>query len=150
MRRPLHPKPWVPSLPSHDRLCFSTQIPELGIFIIASPIGRAAIFGITKERSKNKSKTGYIYGFTLENMLPFVKGHPEEVCRPPISPHATLLGVAVGPMQGTFDEPGRMPGPSPSERKWRLLMHFTDHTIISYELSKRRISESCGLGEMVI
>jgi hypothetical protein len=148
MRKPLHPN--VPfSLPNPvDRHCFSTQIPELGVFIIASPIGRAAIFTLRKKRTTEPdSQPQYTYSYQLEYLLPFHEGRDKEVWA-----RATgrLIGVAVGPVQGMFDRSGEKEQGAVRDRRWRLLMYHTDHTVLSFEISKRRVGEEPGLGELVV
>ncbi|KAF2129050.1 hypothetical protein P153DRAFT_30849 [Dothidotthia symphoricarpi CBS 119687] len=156
MRRPLHPPDnrsgWGGQiLPSHDRLCFSTQIPELGIFIVATPHGRAGVFSLTW--SKQKDRPVPTYKFQLEYILPFSKDNNKELWS--VGPHVRLLGVAVGPVQGMFDQFEKIGEAadgvrvSPS-RRWRLFMYFSNHTVVSYELSKMRVGESPSLGDLVV
>jgi len=35
-------------------------------------------------------------------------------------------------------------------RRWRFMMYYMDHTVLSFELSKRRMGESPSLGDMVV
>jgi hypothetical protein len=142
MRRPLHPDPWDQTVGSFDRHCFSTQIPELGIFIVASPLGRAAIFALTRARETD------MYSFNLEYMVPFSSGTEEEVVSP-VDPRTRLIGIAAGPVQGMFDRCG-LEGKRPRERRWRLLMYYTDHTVVSFELARRRGKGEPGLGDLVV
>jgi hypothetical protein len=66
-------------------------------------------------------------------------------------PHARLIGVAVGPMQGTFDNTiEREDGDGPQCRRWRLMMYYTDHTVLSYEISRQRATESPDVSELVV
>lgn len=156
MRKPLHfPENrfgWEgQALPSHDRLSFSTQIPELGIFIVATPDGRAGIFSLTQ--SKQPDQPSPIYGFQLEYVLPFSKDNDKEVWGS--GSYARLVGVAVGPVQGMFDQSQSTAettgGASvPRPRRWRLLMYFWDHTVVSYELSKMRVGEPPSLGDLIV
>ena len=64
-------------------------IPELGIVIIATQIGRCAICTLTK-----KSDTG-TPGFRVDWILP-----TKEQEKNGLRPQATLLGIAAGPVQG--------------------------------------------------
>jgi len=96
MRRPLYPGPyWPPYLAPQCRLCYLAQIGELGIFVVGSPIGRAAVFSLYYTKSSPKSEPEY--GFQLEYMLPFDRKNDREVFD---VPHARLLGIAVAPVQG--------------------------------------------------
>jgi hypothetical protein len=63
-----------------------------------------------------------------------------------------MVGIAVGPVQGMLNqdagEEGR--GMGAGKRRWRLMLHFEDHTIYSYELGKYGGGEAPGLGELVV
>ena len=142
---------------SYDRHCFHTQVPELGIFIIASPLGRAAIFSLTKVRQpgvNNKSNHEYKYSFRQEYILPFGKDEENKILSL-AETVARLVGVAVGPVQGAFNQPGERHRSSEDlsglrEKKWRLLMYYTDHTVLSFELSRRRDGREPGVSDLVI
>jgi len=71
-----------------DRLNMLQQIPELGIVIIASQIGRCAVCTLTRKR-------GGDFGLRVDWVLPNKK--QESSGNRPIAP---LLGVSVGPIQG--------------------------------------------------
>jgi hypothetical protein len=77
------------SLIHMDRLNMMQYIPELGIVIIATQIGRCAVCTLTK-----KSDTGTL-GFRVDWILP-TKEQERQGLRPP----APLLGIAAGPVQG--------------------------------------------------
>jgi hypothetical protein len=72
-----------------DRLNMMQHIPELGIIIIATQIGRCAVCTLTK-----KSDTGTL-GFRVDWILP-TKEQERQGLRSP----APLLGIAAGPIQG--------------------------------------------------
>ena len=97
MQRPLHPGRWVEALTSQDRHCFFSQIPELGIFIVGSPIGHAGVFSLcfTKREDHEQPR----YGFKLEYLLPFHKSDQTKITG---VPQGRLLGIAVAPIQGTM------------------------------------------------
>lgn len=98
---------------------------------------------------------GLQYGFKLEYLLPFEAGRDTQVYdvpQPYNEPPARLVGVAVGPVQGMFDEPDDQGDElwAMRPRRWRLLMYYTDHTVLSFELAKDRDGESPGLSELVV
>jgi hypothetical protein len=97
MRRPLHPGQWVESLTSQDRHCFFSEIPELGIFIVGSPIGHAGVFSLYYAKDKDHERPRY--GFKLEYLLPFHKSNQTAIAG---VPQGQLLGIAVAPTQGTI------------------------------------------------
>ncbi|KAJ8106385.1 hypothetical protein OPT61_g9573 [Boeremia exigua] len=157
IRQPLHPEktqspfPFIPG--SHDRHCYTTQIPELGVFIVASPNGRAGIFSLTKSAQKPQGRP--LYSFQLEYVLPFANDDKSKIWD---VEGARLIGVAVGPVQGTLDrfdgangENGQRVGDGgPGARRWRVMMYFMDHTVLAFELAKRREGEVPGVGELVV
>ncbi|KAF1926697.1 uncharacterized protein M421DRAFT_6616 [Didymella exigua CBS 183.55] len=158
IRRPLHPDkgenpyPFIPG--SHDRHCYTTQIPELGVFIVASPNGRAGIFSLTKASQSSKSRPQY--SFHLEYVLPFANDDKTKIWDVEGS---RLIGVAAGPVQGMLDEPSEDSEDEtsaaarihkPASRRWRLMMYFTDHTVLGFELSKRRECGTPEVGELIV
>lgn len=158
IRRPLHPverdSPWPLISGSHDRHCYTTQIPELGVFIVASPNGRAGVFSLTKTKLETQARP--LYSFELEYVLPFANDDENKVCD---IDGAKLIGVATGPVQGMLDKPNEhsagsedaMIGNSqPSNRRWRLLMYFADHTVLAFELQKRKVSEMPEVDELIV
>ncbi|KAJ4369621.1 hypothetical protein N0V83_005383 [Neocucurbitaria cava] len=150
MRRPLHPERHAPPLGSHDRMCYFEQIPELGVFIAASPLGRAAVFSIYWMKVKGSAVPQY--GYKLEYLLPFEGKNEKEVCD---WRGGRLVGLAVGPVQGMFDVPTDVEEvvddeSLPQSRRWRILMYYTDHTVLSFEISKQRATQSPALSELVV
>ena len=116
-----------------ERLNMMHQIPELGILLVASQIGRLGIVTTTY-----RPETGD-YGFKLEKIVPFVSQEDED-----LRPELPLLGFAVSPVQGhapqgyspSSDAPEQRNVRPQSDRKFRLLMYYYDHTILSYEISR--------------
>ena len=96
MERALHPLP-TPFYKSCDRLCYSVQIPELGIFIVGSPQGRAGVFSLYSVVRPGQACREY--GFKLEYILPFEAHNEREVVD---VGQARLVGVAVAPVQGSL------------------------------------------------
>ena len=72
-----------------DRLNLVHSIPELGIVIIATQIGRCAVCSLTR-----KGKGGP-FGLRVDWTLPFREQEKQHQ-----RPNAPLLGLAVGPIQG--------------------------------------------------
>ncbi|KAF3003098.1 hypothetical protein E8E13_008058 [Curvularia kusanoi] len=158
LRHPLHPedcqKPF-PSIPgSHDRHCYTTQIPELGVFIIASPNGRAGVFSLN--RAPDHSPGRPQFGFQLENILPFANSDDSKIWD---VEGARLIGVAAGPVQGMLDKEetsGEQEDRSnpfeknPGSRRWRVMMYYTDHTVLAFELGKRREGEVPEVDQLVV
>ncbi|KAF1967369.1 hypothetical protein BU23DRAFT_291850 [Bimuria novae-zelandiae CBS 107.79] len=104
---------------AYHRQLFTAQIPDLGVFIVASPAGAAGIFRLTRTIHEGRE----MIGFRLDHVLPGALG---------VDGEEHLVGVAVGPVQGMLDGEGWEAG----KRRWRLLMYWHDHTVSAYELGK--------------
>lgn len=120
-----------------DRLNMNAYMPALGVVILASQKGRALVLALTKVPShvhypKEMHDLGFKTNYALraEAILPFA--HQEKVNERPFFP---LHGIAVGPMQGTETLPDEL-------RRWRLMMMYHDHSVMSYEISRKRGRDS--------
>lgn len=125
----------------YDRLKMLIQIPELGLVAIATQVGRVALLTMTSMGDAGITK----YGFRIEWFLPLKS---QEKCGR--RPDYSLLGIAVGPLQGfeaaspsstTSNNPGRrnLRGQAPingvkESRRFRLILYYYDHSILSYEI----------------
>lgn len=110
-----------------ERLNMIAQIPELGVVVIGNQVGRVGILTMTRWEAQKQS------GYKIECILPF-KAEEEKGLRP----RRLLMGMAVGPIQGQATP---LPEGSPrmgaqAPRRFRLLMTYCDHTILSYEISR--------------
>lgn len=108
-------------------------IPELGVVITATSLGRAAIFTLTRRRytpSKTESQLSD-YAMRLDWVIPFAS---QEDSRPM---HA-LVGLAVGPVQGREYVEGetRPPASNSGGKRWRIMLTYLDCTVLSYEISR--------------
>lgn len=121
-----------------ERLNMMAQIPELGIVLIGNQAGRVGILTMTRWAEKQQS------AFKIEAIVPSM----EEEIRG-VRPGKPLMGMAVGPMQGLerplpgessrgFCDGGRGRG---GGRRFRLLMMYTDHTVLSYEIWREEEEE---------
>lgn len=121
-----------------ERLNMVLQIPELGIVAVGNQAGRVGILTMTRWQSVIES------GFKIEFILPF-HSQEKQGCRPDMA----LMGVAVGPIQGHETKPDNgsaletpeatVTGPriaTRSSRRFRLMMVYYDHTLLSYEISR--------------
>ena len=121
-----------------ERLNMVLQIPELGIVAVGNQAGRVGILTMTRGQTCIES------GFKIEFILPFYS-QEKQGCRP----DKALLGIAAGPIQGHETKPDdgsaveyretTVTKPriaTRSSRRFRLMMLYYDHTLLSYELSR--------------
>ena len=116
------------------------QIPELGLVIIGNQVGRVGVLSMTWWEGGRQE------GYKIEAILPLREEEERGV-----RPRKALMGMAVGPVQGM--EMGGRRSPTIEEgqyqpttgRRWRVVMFYCDHTVLSYEVSRRE-----GEGEVLI
>lgn len=104
-----------------DRLCFVKLIAELSLVIIGSQAGQAALITITRHEDFY-SANGPVTTFRLDRILPREQDG--------LRPNSPLMGLATSPLQRRRTADGE------STQRWRLFLHFYDHTVLSYELSR--------------
>ena len=119
----------------YDRLSMTHQIPDLGIVIVGSAMGRVAIFTLTrrvKHAGTSKAKVTESCAMRLDWVLPFASQEARGE-----RPSTLLIGVAVSPIQGReFSPEGRSCGTASREQggRWRLILTYKDNSVLSYEL----------------
>lgn len=129
-----------------DRLSMHAYIPALGVVVLASQKGRAIILSLARVPQSMKYPEGIDpslgqktnYTLRAECVLPFET--QERSGQRPFSP---LHGIAVGPMQGTEDVKNG------GNIRWRLIMMYQDHSILSYELQRAKGAE-VGVEDLVV
>ena len=132
-----------------ERLNMVAQISELGIVVIGNQAGRVGILTSTAWQRHVDGGLESVEGFRIVCILPF-KSQEERGVRP-LKP---LMGIAVSPIQGHADppEPGSAQETSQqgsprsnrayrSSRRYRLLIVYCDHTVMSYEISQPENSD---------
>jgi len=105
-----------------DRISLHALIPELGVVVIGTPKGRAAVLALFQNRENRMHKTRY--SFRMEWLLPTAEQEERGE-----RPETMLIGLAASPVQGMLGE--REQG---RPRKWRLLLTYADHSVLSYEI----------------
>ena len=89
-------------------------------------------------------------------MLPFANGDEDRVWD---VEGARLIGVAAGPVQGMMDRSNKYSDDEEEVtkddkelglRRWRVMMYYTDHTVLAFELGKRRRNQMPEVGELVV
>lgn len=104
-----------------ERLIFQTLIVELNLVVVGSQVGRVALLSLTRPED-SFSQHGPVTMFRIDRILPTKRDEVEG-----FRPTAPLLGIAVSPLQGQQMK---------ERKRWRLIMHYYDHSILSYELSR--------------
>lgn len=124
-----------------DRLNMIALLPDLGVVAVASQRGRAAVFSLTEDPTPDDEGLT-TFGLRLDWILPF-KSQEECGFRPAGKP---LLGIAASPIPGSLGldaSPGR-------RRRWRLMLTYSDFTILSYEIRLPTEADEVSIQEMVI
>jgi hypothetical protein len=139
-RQPLHQSydPQSAYLSHYERLNMVLSVPELSLAIVASQAGRVALLTLT-------CRDGHDPAFRIEHILPYESQELEGQ-----RPVNLLLGVAIGPVQGRekVSESAGLLEPSTVRnrlqlwrkyerlRRYRLMLTYSDHTVLSYELAR--------------
>ncbi|KAI1779500.1 hypothetical protein F4818DRAFT_436807 [Hypoxylon cercidicola] len=122
----------IPSMRvSHERLSNLVHVPELSLVVAGSMCGRVALVTLTRPKEDIYS---FGRGFKIEAILP--TKYDEDSQMRPICP---LLGVAVAPVpfSGNTD---LADGPI-GRRRYRIMLHYYDLRILSYELSRNSAND---------
>jgi hypothetical protein len=110
--------------PVANRMSLHAIISELGVLIVGSPNGKVAVYSLFRTDDWLARPRG-TYFMRLDWHLPFASQEQEGD-----RPERKLLGLTVGPMQGQLG-----PARSETRRRWRLMLYYADHSLLSYELS---------------
>ncbi|KAM0463912.1 hypothetical protein ACHAO4_000637 [Trichoderma viride] len=129
-----HQRSIRPYFRATSRLSFIVHIPELSLVVVGSPIGRVLLVTPTKLGSPVTSKTPWKcwhHGLRVEHVLP--RQSDEEKFRPVLRP---LHGLAVGPLQSNENRSGNMTNGTTTPKRFRLMLHYRNHDIFTYELAR--------------
>lgn len=122
IRHPLRRLPEFLEQPNRLNMCI--HLATLHLVVVASQAGDAAILSLTRMES-GFSGLGPVVGFRVEHLIPFIKHLPRS------NEREILLGIAASRVWGAGGV--RVGGESGGER-WRILMYFADHSVVSYEV----------------
>jgi hypothetical protein len=116
-----------------SRLSFLAHIPELSLVALGSPTGRVLLATPTRLESpvrySDREKPWiWDHGIRIECILP--KESDEKVHRHPVRP---LYGMALGRIPDGSNEKGRAILP----KRYRLMLHYKNHCVLSYEVSRK-------------
>jgi hypothetical protein len=120
-----------PDFADCDRISLHKIIPELGLVIIGTPKGRVAILALFQHKEVPEDMRCLVpsaesyYVFRMDWLLPTAEQEEKGE-----RPEMMLVGIAASPVQGML---GQWEEGKP--RKWRLLLTYADHSVLSYEIS---------------
>ncbi|KAI0013405.1 hypothetical protein F4779DRAFT_393224 [Xylariaceae sp. FL0662B] len=120
---------------SHERLATLIHVPELSLVVAASMCGRVALITLTRPKYGNFS---FKRGFKIEAILPTKREEDGQ-----LRPVCPLLGVAVGPVP--FSGNLELAEEPVSRRRYRLMLHYYDLRILSYELSRKSAADGLSI-----
>ncbi|OLN82041.1 hypothetical protein CCHL11_08675 [Colletotrichum chlorophyti] len=129
--------PQHPLLQHAERLNMVIPVPELSLVVIGSAIGRVILLTPTRSRRMVQGKGFSLkQGFRIDWVLPTLSDD-----RAGRRPPRGLYGVAVGPVQQGGASGCRLraegsSAPSPASKRYRLMLHYRDHSILSYEIGR--------------
>lgn len=113
-----------------ERVNMVIHVPELNLVVAGSPVGRVALIVPTKTAGRFQHMA-VRRGFRIERVLPH---RSEDVLRPA----CTLIGIAMSPVPN--DRASRLnlhpPRGSTPPIMYRLMLHYRDHTILMYDISR--------------
>lgn len=124
-----------------ERVHLLCHVAELNLVVVGSLTGRAALLTLTRTR-KRCDGVALRQGFRVDWILP---RRQEEAAG--LRPWATLHGIAVSPVPGPAAEGVALHARDSVVRremppKYRLIMHYADHTILRYEIARQADEES--------
>ncbi|KAL6891162.1 hypothetical protein HDV57DRAFT_286068 [Trichoderma longibrachiatum] len=115
-----------------SRLSLLFHVPELSLVVVGSPIGRVILITPTKLKTRIAAKTGmWHHGLRVECVLPRLSD--EQAHRQVLRP---LHGLAVGPVQDNDGMGGDAAGRATAPKRYRLMMHYRNHDILTYEIMR--------------
>ncbi|KAK3328848.1 hypothetical protein B0H66DRAFT_539517 [Apodospora peruviana] len=127
-------EPYDLSAPVSERTSMLVHVPELSLVVAGALNGRVAILTLTKT-NKHLHGMSWRRGFRVNWVLPRKE---EEDKR--LRPWCALHGIAVSPYPERrarglelFGDTNRFTPPG----KYRLILHYMDHTILVYDIERR-------------
>lgn len=117
-------------------------IPEINLIVVGNMFGRVVLLRPLKNSRPHLSPDAPEWAFRAEWTLPLARDEREKR-RPP----CCLLGMAVSPLPepcaGRYGMVSRKKHPRPARtRRWRLILHYMDHTILQYYIEGSESGES--------
>ncbi|KAI0196895.1 hypothetical protein F4808DRAFT_303858 [Astrocystis sublimbata] len=128
------PDPWGAITGDRSRLANLLHVPELCLVVAGSPCGRVALVTLTRPTSSSYS---FKRGFRVDAILPRTIEEDRQ-----LRPMCPLIGVAIGPIPTAgYSRDKRLF----DERRYRLMLHYMDHRILSYEVYRNMNSKELSI-----
>lgn len=126
-------QPWDLRVAYSERISMLVHVPELNLVVAGALNGRVALLTLTKAPAARAQGVRVRRGFRVDWVLP---RRSDEEKR--IRPWCTLHGIAVSPVPDPkargLDLHGKR-GRAPHSQ-FRLILHYVDHTILMYDISR--------------
>lgn len=116
------------------RINMTLHVPELNLVVAACQSGRVALVSLIKAPWALPAAHGD-RSVRVDKILPTASEENEKK----VYPRMALFGIAMGPVQEVEDETLRLRSRKTHESfspKYRLILHYRDHTILSYLVSR--------------
>ena len=112
-----------------SRLNMTAHVPELCLVVVGSAQGNVVLVTPTRLAKPIKYRRGkWKHGFRVEYVLP--RRSDQEARKTPDRP---LHGIAVGPVAPDGDATS-----AATPKRFRLMIHFRNHEILTYELTREQ------------
>ena len=127
--------PWDMYPVTSQRISMLLHVRELNLVVCGSLCGRVALVTLTRPR-RYHADMPFRRGFRVDAVLPRLADEEKK-----LRPHAPLHGLAVSPVPDhkargvDLHRPEREGKPSFTQ-VYRLILHYLDHTILMYHLSR--------------
>ncbi|KAK3935986.1 hypothetical protein QBC46DRAFT_270540 [Diplogelasinospora grovesii] len=121
-----------------ERVSMVLHVPELNLVVAGSLTGRVALITLTRTARRVVDRLAPLRrGFRVDAVLPRKN---EEDRR--LRPWCALHGIAISPVpdehvENRLELRSRHPRQSLSPKRYRLILHYMDHTILMYEIARR-------------
>ncbi|KAH8910667.1 hypothetical protein BR93DRAFT_974767 [Coniochaeta sp. PMI_546] len=133
--------PWDLNPSISERITMYLHVPELGLVVLGSLNGRVALLSLTRPprrhgfgplRSGASGQGVKIRrAFRIEAVLPRKKEEDRG-----LRPWCTLHGIAISPVPDHRAKGLALLTDEWRPRSWRLILHYMDHTILMYDISR--------------
>lgn len=133
--------PWDLNPSISERITMYLHVPELGLVVLGSLNGRVAVLSLTRPPRRHgfgpvrSDVSGHGVkirrAFRVEAVLP--RKQDEDGA---LRPWCTLHGIAISPVPDHRAKGSALFADGWRPQSWRLILHYIDHTILMYDISR--------------